>query len=267
MKLPMKIGPGSPFSDGRYKPHRYTIFYRERLSGSVPGRGGQNFSNLLLCQFGGGSSLTNSTFAVSSRLPMTLATSNPLRVPARPMIVTGDHQQIFDGPRPSSHTSVPDGVRHVLLWGCPIEIVRTIVGFVIVAMSAVKGWIRPRAIERGANKIMHGSQHSFPIYPDAITSIPPQIAWRKHVAEIFSLPVRPASAHSTTVGNLIIGSLGNNAPFLVIKRVASIFNRAYRAVSHSEVTFRRGQGRARLQPRFRPVFLANSYHIRNMRGL
>lgn len=209
----MKVGPRPSFANSRDQAHRNAIPLGEHAACPMAKRRINYLTSLLLCQFSGGGLFAFRAPAVRPCFPVRSALSDPLGMFARPVVIAPAKSRYFmSWPRASAHATIAHSVPHVLNRRSPIEVCRRVVGLIVITMGAVQRWIWPRAIEGGANEIMGKAHNLPPIHTEFVTGVSSGGSRLQNPSQILPLPVRPASPHTTCVGNLIVGCFGDLSP-------------------------------------------------------
>lgn len=108
--------------------------------------------------------------------------------------------------------SVPISIAAILFCGGPIQVFRSVVRFIIVAMSAVQKslWLRP--VERCADKPMNWSGELYAGFAENHPCVLAAKRGLKKASGVFPLPIRQAPPNKSIARNLIRGGLGDYSP-------------------------------------------------------
>ncbi len=200
------------------KPHRNVEPISEGTPRAVRARRGPYLKNVILGQLRRRHLLPVRALEASSRPPMVFASCYPFWRLACPMRVAPRHfgNNIWCQLLTFRATAMALSVRHILLRGRPIKIVRGIVAHVAVTMGAMGfvGWLR--AIERLAYKTVNLASDLALGCTQYMRQIAAPVSRRSENSPgIFALPIRVVPTNPTNTRNRIIRGFGNGFPHFI----------------------------------------------------
>lgn len=214
--------PGTTISNVTDEPHRNAEPFGQKSSRAKGFGSEEDFADLVFSEFCGPHSFASRPHSSLTRSPMISAPWNLFRVLSGIVVFARNLFQRLWGMSASPCSTVPFSISAVLFRCGPIEIARSVVRWISIAVRAVFFVGRTRAIESFAHKSVDRPMQGSAIHSHRRSGIAPNVSQTENSPRILALPIRHSAPNPASIRDFVIGRFSDRFPFFCHANISSL---------------------------------------------